>query len=233
MLQAERLSSLAEIASSVVHEVRNPLGAIKGAVEILEDELAADSPRREFANIAKTEVERIDKLVKEFLQFARAPKPDRTPTNPNELVKSVKLIVEQQAQKQNVSIEEDLKLKLPSPALDAEQIKQVLLNLSLNALQAMPTGGTLIFRTTTTKNLLFIEVEDTGGGIDEKNISRIFNPFFTTKEKSFGLGLSIAYKITSEHNGKLTAKNGTRGAIFRLEFEFGDEIFIRKSEKLK
>jgi len=233
LLQAERLSSLAEIASSVVHEVRNPLGAIKGAVEILEDELAADSPRREFANIAKTEVERIDKLVKEFLQFARAPKPDRTPTNPNELVKSVKLIVEQQAQKQNVSIEEDLKLKLPSPALDAEQIKQVLLNLSLNALQAMTTGGTLIFRTSTKENLLLIEVEDTGGGIDEKNISRIFNPFFTTKEKSFGLGLSIAYKITSEHNGKLTAKNGTRGAIFRLEFEFGDEIFIRKSEKLK
>ncbi len=145
----------------MVHEVRNPLGAIKGAVEILEDELAPDSPRREFANIAKTEVERIDKLVKEFLQFARAPKPDRTPTNPNELVKSVKLLVEQQAQKQNVSIEEDLAEKPPSPALDAEQIKQVLLNLSLNALQTMPTGGTLIFRTSEEANLLFIEVEDT------------------------------------------------------------------------
>ena len=230
LLQAERLSSLAEIASSVVHEVRNPLGAIKGAVEILEDELATDSPRREFAQIAKTEVERIDKLVKEFLQFARAPKPDRTPTNPNELVKSVKLLIEQQAGKQNVFIEEDLMGKPPLLTLDAEQIKQVLLNLSLNALQTMPTSGTLTFRTSEEENLSFIEVEDTGGGIDEKNLSRIFNPFFTTKEKSFGLGLSIAYKIISEHNGKLTVENGTRGAIFRLEFELEDKMFVRKSE---
>ncbi|MDQ3750876.1 MAG: ATP-binding protein, partial [Acidobacteriota bacterium] len=191
-----------------------------------------DSPRREFAQIAKTEVERIDKLVKEFLQFARAPKPDRTPTNPNELVKSVKLLIEQQAQKQNVSIEEELADKPPFLPLDAEQIKQILLNLSLNALQTMPTGGTLIFRTSEEENLLFIEVEDTGGGIDEKNLSRIFNPFFTTKEKSFGLGLSIAYKIAGEHNGKLTAENGTRGAIFRLEFELKDNKFVRRSEKL-
>jgi signal transduction histidine kinase len=221
---------LAEIASSVVHEVRNPLGAIKGAVEILEDELAKDSPRREFAQIAKTEVERIDKLVKEFLQFARAPKPDRMLTNPNELVKSVKLLIEQQAGKQNVFIEEDLMGKPPLLTLDAEQIKQVLLNLSLNALQTMPTSGTLTFRTSEEENLSFIEVEDTGGGIDEKNLSRIFNPFFTTKEKSFGLGLSIAYKIISEHNGKLTVENGTRGAIFRLEFELEDKMFVRKSE---
>lgn len=231
LLRSERLSSLAEIASSVVHEVRNPLGAIKGAVEILEDELATDSPRREFANIAKTEVERIDKLVKEFLQFARTPKPDRMPTNPNELVKSVKLLIEQQAQKQNVSIEEVLTEKLPSPALDAEQIKQVLLNLSLNALQMMSTGGTLIFRTSAKEKLLFIEVEDTGGGINENNLSRIFDPFFSTKEKSFGLGLSIAYKIINEHNGRLTAKNGKRGAIFSLEFELDDNLLLGKRIK--
>jgi len=231
LLQAERLSSLAEIASSVVHEVRNPLGAIKGAVEILEDELAADSPRREFANIAKTEVERIDKLVKEFLQFARAPKSDRIPTNPNELIKSVKLLIEQQAQLQNVSIEENLAQKTPLLALDAEQIKQVLLNLAINALQMMGEGGTLYFRTLAKGKFLTIEVEDTGGGIDEKNFSRIFNPFFTTKEKSFGLGLSIAYKIAGEHNGKLTVENGTRGAIFRLEFELEDNLMLSKRIK--
>ena len=183
LLQAERLSSLAEIASGVVHEVRNPLGAIKGAVEILEDELAPDSPRREFARIAKTEVERIDKLVKEFLHFARAPKPEKSLVSPNELVSSVRLLVEQQAKAQNVSIVENLADNLPRIALDGEQIKQVLLNLSLNALHMMPEGGKLIFRTSQAKNLLNIEVEDTGGGIEEKNLSRIFDPFFSTKKK--------------------------------------------------
>ena len=217
LLQAEKLSSLAEIASGVVHEVRNPLGAIKGAVEILEDELAKDSPRREFANIAKTEVERIDKLVGEFLHFARAPKPNRTPTNINDLVNSVRLLVERQAARQKVSIVENFTKNPPLVALDGEQIKQVLLNLALNALQAMPAGGELIFSTKTNDHQAIIEVSDTGEGIDEQNLRRIFDPFFSTKEKSFGLGLSIAYKIVAEHGGNLSAKNSENGAIFRLE----------------
>lgn len=218
LLQAEKLSSLAEIASGVVHEVRNPLGAIKGAVEILEDELAADSPRREFAQIAKTEVERIDKLVSEFLHFARAPKPDKKPTNVNELVNSVCLLVEKQADGQNVAIIENLPQNLPPVALDTEQIKQVLLNLALNAIQAMPDGGTLTFSTKFNENQIIIEIADTGKGIDEKNLRRIFDPFFSTKEKSFGLGLSIAYKIVAEHGGKLSAKNSDQGAVFLIEF---------------
>lgn len=220
LLQAEKLSSLAEIASGVVHEVRNPLGAIKGAVEILEDELAKDSPRREFALIAKTEVERIDNLVGEFLHFARAPKPDKTLTDVNNLVDSVRLLVEKKAQEQNVLIQENLAKNLPLVALDAGQIKQVLLNLALNAVQAMPVGGELVFSTEKNDTNVFIEVADTGAGIDEKNFGRIFDPFFSTKEKSFGLGLSIAYKIVAEHGGSLTAKNSLKGAIFRIELPF-------------
>lgn len=218
LLQAEKLSSLAEIASGVVHEVRNPLGAIKGAVEILEDELAADSPRREFAAIAKVEVERINKLVSEFLHFARAPKPEKTPTCVNELVNSVRLLIERQAREQNVSISDSLAENPLLAALDAEQIEQVLLNISLNALQAMPTGGKLTFSTRKNENQVIIEVSDTGTGIDEKNLGRIFDPFFSTKEKSLGLGLSIAYKIVAEHGGKLSAKNSKQGAIFLVEF---------------
>lgn len=218
LLQAEKLSSLAEIASGVVHEVRNPLGAIKGAVEILEDELAEDSPRREFAQIAKTEVERINKLVSEFLHFARAPKPNKQPVDVNKLVNSVQLLIERQAQRQNVSIIENIAENLPFVALDAEQIKQVLLNLALNSIQAMQTGGELIFSTQREGKQVIIEVADTGAGIEEKYLSRIFDPFFSTKEKSFGLGLSIAYKIVAEHGGSLSAKNSAEGAIFRLEF---------------
>lgn len=216
LLQAERLSSLAEIASGVVHEVRNPLGAIKGAVEILEDELAPDSPRREFAHIAKTEVERIDKLVQEFFHFARPPKLAKTNVNVNELVQSVGKFYGQQVAAQNIAVKEDLASDLPPVALDGEQIKQVLLNLTINALQAMPDGGTIIFRTFQEKSTVTIEVEDTGGGIPPNVIGRIFDPFFTTKDKGSGLGLSVAHKIVAQHEGNLLAENTSRGTIFKI-----------------
>ena len=218
LLQAERLSSLAEIASGVVHEVRNPLGAIKGAVEILEDELSPDSPRREFAQIAKTEVERIDKLVQEFFHFARAKEPNRQPTDVNELIHSVKILIENQATNQNVEISEDLAEQLPLISVDAEQIKQVLLNLAINALQAMPDGGKLVFRSERENDSLRIEVEDTGGGIDEATKAKIFDPFFSTKDKGLGLGLSVAYKIINQHSGRIEILDSGEGTKFVLIF---------------
>ena len=220
LLQAERLSSLAEIASGVVHEVRNPLGAIKGAIEILEDELATDSPRREFANIAKTEVERIDRLVQEFFHFARAKEPNRQPTDANETIRWVKLLVENQAAAQTVQIVEELDNDLPLISLDAEQIKQVLLNLAINALQAMPNGGKLIFRSSQKNGFLFIETEDTAGGIDEAIKTKIFDPFFSTKDKGFGLGLSVVYKIVSQHDGRIEALDTIDGTKFVLTLPF-------------
>lgn len=218
LLQAERLSSLAEIASGVVHEVRNPLGAIKGAIEILEDELAPDSPRREFALIAKQEVERIDKLVQEFFHFARAKKPNRQPGDINETIRAVKLLIERQAADQNVEITEDLAGQLPLIFMDAEQIKQVLLNLAINALQAMPGGGKLIFRTLPENDGLRVEVEDTGGGIDESIRAKVFDPFFSTKDKGLGLGLSVVYKIVNQHDGQIQVVDTAEGARFDLNF---------------
>jgi two-component system sensor histidine kinase HydH len=218
LLQAERLSSLAEIASGVVHEIRNPLGAIKGAVEILEDELAEDSPRREFAQIAKTEVERIDKLVQEFFHFARAKEPNKQPTDVNETIRSVKLLIENQAAAQKVEISEELADELPLVLLDAEQTKQVLLNLAINALQAMPEGGRLVFRSFQKDGKLYIETEDTGGGIDESVKAKIFDPFFTTKEKGLGLGLSVVYKIVNQHDGQVDVLSTPSGTRFMLAF---------------
>ncbi len=221
LLQAEKLSSLAEIASGVVHEVRNPLGAIKGAVEILEDELAADSPRREFAAIAKMEVERINKLVSEFLNFARTPKLEKTPTDVNDLINSVCLLIEPQAVEQSVAIIKNFAMDLPEVSVDTEKIKQVILNLGLNAIQAMPKGGEIGFSTKFDKNYVSIEVSDTGTGIKDKELRRIFDPFLSTKKKSLGLGLSIAYKIVSEHDGTLVAANHHNGAVFVLKLSIG------------
>ena len=222
LLQAERLSSLAEIASGVVHEIRNPLGAIKGAVEILEDELAKDSPRREFARIAKIEVERIDKLVQEFFHFARAKEPNKKPADVNEIIRSVKLLIENQAAAQSVAIGEDLAGSLPLVSLDPEQIKQVLLNLAINSLQAMPEGGKLVFRAFQKDGNLHIETEDTGGGISGEIKSKIFDPFFTTKDKGLGLGLSVAYKIVNQHGGRTNVFDTAEGTRFSLIFPLSD-----------
>lgn len=223
LLQAERLSSLAEIASGVVHEVRNPLGAIKGAVEILEDEIAPDSPRREFARIAKTEVERIDKLVHEFLRLARPPKLSKTLTNVNSLVESVILLLDHQAATRNVTIKRELASDLSPVEIDDEQITQVMINLAINALEAVPDHGTVIYRTKAGKGSVIVEVEDNGGGIAEDVIDRIFDPFFTTKDGGSGLGLSVAHKIVAQHEGRLIAENTEQGALFRLEINANDK----------
>ena len=223
LLQADRLTSLGELSSAVVHEVRNPLGSIKGAVEIMEDALSADSPQREFADIAKREVERLDRLVGEFLRFARPPKPAVAPADINEVMRAVATLTHQQAAVQKVCVETNLAPQLPLVKIDAEQIKQVLLNLTINALQAMPKGGQIVLRTLleNEKQSVVVEVEDKGGGVDPAIAARIFDPFFSTKEKGVGLGLSIAYKIAVQHGGSLTVRNGTHGAIFRLSLPLG------------
>lgn len=220
LLQADRLTSLGELSAAVVHEVRNPLASIKGAVEILEDEIAPDSPRREFAEIAKREVERLDNLISDFLRFARPAPPSTAPADLNEIVRSTATFIGSRADAQSVRVELQLTSNLPLVTIDAEQIKQILLNLSINALQMMPRGGRLIFHTETNEAGVCIEVEDTGGGVSEQDRARIFDPFFTTKEKGAGLGLSIAFRIAHAHGGHLNVRNGSQGAIFNLVLPF-------------
>lgn len=216
LLQAERLSSVAEIASGVVHEVRNPLSAIKGAVEILEDEIPEDSPRREFARIAKDEVERINKLVSEFLKFARPPEPAKTLANVNDLVNSTIQLLDQQAEASKIEVKREMNPDLPAVEIDTDQITQVLLNLAINATEAMPHGGTIIFRTRSEDGGVAIEVEDSGGGIPADVVDHIFDPFFTTKEKGSGLGLSVAHRIIAQNDGTIAASNGASGTNMRI-----------------
>ena len=125
-------------------------------------------------------------------------------------------LLDRQTTAQNVIVNKNLESDLPSVALDGEQIEQVLLNLALNALQVMPGGGNLVFRSSQTKDTVAIEIEDTGGGIPTSVLGRIFDPFFTTKDKGSGLGLSIAHKIAVQHEGSLSAENTPQGAVFRL-----------------
>ncbi len=220
LLQAEKLASLGELSAGIVHEVRNPLASIKGAIEILEDELDPDSPRTEFADLARKEIDRLDRLVGEFLRFARPAEPSKAFSDPNEVVESVIKLIENQAASQSVSVVKDLQKDIPKLLIDAEQIKQVILNLAINGLQAMAQdeGGsrTITFRTVERDRNCVIEVGDSGSGIDKDYFSKIFDPFFTTKENGVGLGLSIAHKIAAQHEGILTAENTAQGALFSL-----------------
>jgi two-component system, NtrC family, sensor histidine kinase HydH len=220
LLQAEKLASLGELSAGIVHEVRNPLASIKGAIEILGDELTVDSPRREFVGLAKGEIDRLDRLVGEFLQFARPTEPSKTPTDINEIVDAIAGLVENQAASQSVAIVKDLQRDLPLILVDAEQIKQVVLNLAINALQAVSQSNgadqTIKFRTFQQDNHLVVEVTDSGTGIAPANLSKIFDPFYTTKDKGVGLGLSIAHKIATQHKGHLTAKCTDHQTAFTL-----------------
>lgn len=216
LLQVEKLSSLGELSAGIVHEVRNPLASIKGAIEILGDELDAESPRREFAELAVREIERLDKLVGEFLNFARPAKLAIELSDINGVVESVATLIENQAFSQGVSIEKRLNENLPKISIDAEQIRQVLLNLAINALQAVNEGGRIVFKTNIKDGFCVVTVLDSGEGISEENLPKIFDPFFTTKEKGVGLGLSIAHRIISGHGGKLLACRGEKGTLFEI-----------------
>lgn len=224
LVQADRLTSLGELAASVVHEVRNPLASIKGAVDIIEEELAPESPRREFADIARREIDRLDHLVADFLKFARPAKPHIAPADVRALVQSVVSLTAQQAAKRSIAVEiQDIE-SLPEIDLDAEQIKQVLLNLLINAFHAMPEGGTATIRMLASDDTIRIEVCDEGEGIAPLDLPRVFDPFFTTKDDGLGLGLAIAYRIVEQHGGTLNASNGERGAVFRLTLPLAIEV---------
>lgn len=217
LLQAEKLAGLGELSAGIVHEVRNPLSSIKGAVEILEDEIAPTSPRREFAILAKKEIDRLDNLVGEFLMFARPGAISIEPNNLNDIVASIVTLVGSQAEAESVSVSLDLAQDLEPVPVDREQIKQVLLNLIINALQSMPGGGEIFFRSFSEGDHCVISIEDTGGGIEESIVSKIFDPFFTGRDGGAGLGLSVAHKIVSQHNGTLEYKKGETGSIFVLK----------------
>ncbi|HQU92122.1 MAG TPA: ATP-binding protein [Pyrinomonadaceae bacterium] len=220
LLQAEKLASLGELSAGIVHEVRNPLASIKGAIEILEDELVPGSPRAEFADLARKEIDRLDQLVGEFLRFARPAEPTKAPSDPNIIVESVAAIIENQALSQSVTVVKDLQKDIQNVLVDPEQIKQVMLNLAINGLQAMDhsdeTDKILTFRTMEHNGYCVFEVADSGLGIEPQNLSKIFDPFFTTKEKGNGLGLSIAHKIATQHDGKLVAEDTGHGTRFSL-----------------
>lgn len=214
MHRQERLASLGKLVAGVAHEIRNPLTSISGYIEYLEK--SKNPSPRSWANIQR-EIKRLNMIVEKLLFFARPAQSKFIPADLNSLVENA-LQFFAETGGGSVEIRKELVLDLPPAKIDAEQMEQALKNIIFNAFQAMPGGGTLTVRTgQTAEGMLYIDVHDTGCGIAEEDLPRVFDPFFTTRTKGTGLGLTIAYEILQAHGGgiEVTSRPG-EGSVFRL-----------------
>ncbi|MBL8208327.1 MAG: sensor histidine kinase [Blastocatellia bacterium] len=211
LLLADRHASLGQMSAAIVHEIRNPLGAIRGAAEALESIVPHEHEKAEFLTIIKQEVERLNGLVTDFLNFARPRLPELLPTPPHEIIDAVVKLAKKQAEQAQVKIITEVAEALPFVRLDAEQMKQVLLNLILNAIEAMPDGGQLMISARQREQVLRLAVRDTGKGIDPTVREKLFSPFVTTKTRGTGLGLAIAHRLVTQHGGQIEAIAGEDG----------------------
>ncbi|MGW8179395.1 MAG: sensor histidine kinase [bacterium] len=217
--QSDRLAALGELSAGIAHEIRNPLGSIKGSVEIIEEEIPENHPKFEFIQIIKEEVARLNSLVAEFLKFARPPKLSIETVSINDLIRSTLVLVGKEAETAGVEIKLSLDEQLPSVKLDPDQIRQVLLNVLLNGIQAMPDGGLLEIGSSLKSrgDSILVNVKDSGEGI-QGDLDRIFDPFFTTRPDGTGLGLAVSHQLVEKHGGVLSAqKNPDTGMTFGLE----------------
>lgn len=222
MKKSERLSAAGQLAASLAHEIRNPLASISGAAGILKRGHASPANTDECLGILEKESQRLNKLLTNFLEFARPRLPRYTRVAPAVIVESVAALARHGAMLRDVRLVADPIPPLPEIDCDAEQLKQVLLNLILNAAQATPEHGTIHIRAFAANDRLHIEVEDRGRGLSPSERDKIFDPFFTTKESGTGLGLPIAANIIAQHGGSLTGSNNipAPGATFRIELPF-------------
>jgi signal transduction histidine kinase len=228
MKERDRLATLGEMSAGLAHEIRNPLAAIKGAIQYLDPgKLPPDD--REFLEIIVDEVDRLNTVVSQFLDYSRPLRPSMAPTDVNDvLTRTFKLL--QAERPETVALSLELADWVPRVQADAEQLRQVILNLALNAFQAMPKGGRLTVSTSASRDevafwreggrrgeLVEIRFRDSGPGIPEDARESIFVPFYTTKEKGTGLGLAICQRIIKAHQGSIVVRSSPgEGAEFLI-----------------
>ncbi len=224
MKQTERLSVLGEFSAGIAHEIRNPLASIKTFTQLLPAEYGDPNFRKEFIDSVTREVNRINKIVNDLLDYARPRKDKRQATDIPKLVDETLASVIPAYNEHHITIKKNYN-QTPPVVIDPEQLRQVLVNLMINAVEAMPAGGSISCTIRGTKEEVEIEIADTGNGIAEEAVKEIFTPFFTTKEGGTGLGLSIVQRIVSEQGGRIevsSRKNeGTHFKLF-LPLEKGD-----------
>jgi len=212
MVKRERLAGLGELAATVAHEVRNPLGVIFNATTSLAKTMNGSAETATLLGIVREECERLNQIVGDLLDFAR---PRQLSIQRDDIGRVLTDVADSVAAP-NVRIEIDVADDLPALSVDRRLMRQALLNVALNALQAMPRGGTLKFRAQLCPDRtdMLVAIDDSGPGIPEEDMPRIFEPFFTTKATGAGLGLAVVKRIVEDHGGQVTVKSSKMGTTF-------------------
>jgi len=209
LLRAEKLTSLGQMAASIAHEINNPLAGVLVYTKLLSKKLAGGTASTEesLSHLAKmeSEVSRCSRIIRNLLDFSRQTEPMLRLVDVNQILEQVLSMVGHQAQLQNIEIVRDFSASLPHVMGDYDQLQQVFTNLTLNAIQAMPNGGTLTLHTVSVDGEIRVDIQDTGYGIPKENLGKLFTPFFTTKEKDkgVGLGLAVVHGIIERHRGRI------------------------------
>lgn len=227
--RSEKLASLGQMISGVAHEIRNPLSIIRGTVQLMEKNFKVIDGLDEYIKIVKEQSDRENSVIQELLDYARPAKQQLLKMDINLLVKSVLSFTNKYIQDKHVILKLELTEGIPEALIDPDKIKQVFVNIIINACEAMENGGTFSIKTKNEERWVKIFFEDTGVGMDEQEIQKIFNPYYTTKPKGTGLGLAISNGIIELHGGFIEVKSRIgEGSVFTIALpcskDGGDKI---------
>ncbi|NVN98403.1 MAG: cache domain-containing protein [Geobacteraceae bacterium] len=226
LAQHGKMASLGVLSSGVAHEINNPLGVILGYAGYLEGKMSEDDPGYKYIHEIKRESKRCKKIVQDLLNYARTPKPVLKTTNINSLLEQIVDFAANHTDMHNVRVVMDFDKSIPPVMLDGDQMRQVAINLILNAGAAMGAGGLLTVSTMVRGDHVVITFRDNGEGIDKENLEKIFEPFFTTKEKGTGLGLAITKQIVEQHHGRIIIESEVGdGTTVTVQLPFEPEEF--------
>lgn len=219
LAKAKHLSNLGEMVAGVSHEIRNPLGIISSSAELLKKRMCGEEPLDEIATIIVTESRRLNNIISDFLNYARPKKPNRTACRIDQVIERNIHFLDPQVREKGYRINTFFDKDIPEIMADADMLYQAFLNLLINAMQAMPDGGNIDIGIRCNPKAMWLTIKDEGQGVPQAAMEKIWDPFFTTKEKGTGLGLGIVRNIIEAHDGMIWIENGPeKGARISVKF---------------